>query len=53
MIYEGSLIQQKKNGKRIDKESHKVPKKISGYKYLYHQKISIIFDDGKIVDYHR
>lgn len=42
-------------------ESHKVPMKISGCKYLsqkqnqsgYPQKISIIFDDGKTIDYHR
>lgn len=42
-------------------KSHKVPKKISGCRYLsqkqnesgYPQKISVIFDDGKTVDYHR
>lgn len=42
-------------------KSHKMPKKISGCKYLsqkqnmsgYPQKISVIFDDGKTIDYHR
>lgn len=41
--------------------SHKVPIKISGCRYLslkqnqpgYPQKISVVFDDGKTIDYHR
>ena len=42
-------------------KSHKIPKEISGCRYLsqkqnqsgYPQKISVVFDDGKTIDYHR
>lgn len=46
---------------KVCEKSHKVPQRISGCKYLsrkqdqsgYPQKISVIFDDGKSVDYRR
>jgi len=56
----GTQYADKINAKTCE-ESHKIPKKILGCKYLsykqnqlgYPQKISIVFEDGKVVEYHR